>query len=115
MVLIWPEIPLESKSLCEATARNIAFERIFVYLRVLALQSINSVSLVWIWLAYLRSQRRENSFGQESQTSCRYFLRDLLPDVRLRADFRMSSGNGGSGEKWINCPKSIEGCVSIFR
>jgi hypothetical protein len=110
-----PEILLESKSLREATAGNIAFEGMFVYLRVLALPNVNSVSLVWIWLAYLRSQRRENSFGQESQTRCRCFRRDLLSDVRLRVAFRMSSGPGGSGEKWTNCPKSTEGCVPIFR
>lgn len=108
-----PEIFLESKSLCIVTAGDVAFESMFVYLYVLALSNVNNVSLVWICLAHLRSQRRENSFWQESQISCRCFPR-VFRDVRLRVALRMSSGTGGSGEKWTNCPKSTEGCVPIF-
>lgn len=51
-----PEILLESKSLGKGTAGDVAFESMLVYLYVLALANVNSVSVVWIWLAYLRSQ-----------------------------------------------------------
>lgn len=94
-----PEILLESKSLRKATAGDVAFESMIVYLYVLTLANVNIVSSVWIWLAYLRSQRRENSFWQESQIICKCFPRDLLPDVRLRVALRMSSGTGGSGDQ----------------
>lgn len=88
-----PEIFLKSKSLRMATAGDVAFENMFVYLCVLALSSVNNVSLVWICLAYLRSQRRENSFWQESQISCRCFPR-VFRDVRWRIALRRSSGTG---------------------
>ncbi len=109
------EILLESKSLCKAAAGDVAFESMIVYLQVLSLANVNSVSLVWIWLAYLRSQRRENSFGQESQISCRCFPRDLLLDVPLRVALRMPFGTSGSSEQSTNWQKSIGGCVPVSR
>lgn len=48
-----PEILLESKSLRKATAGDVAFESMLVYLYVLALANVNSVSLVSIWVACL--------------------------------------------------------------